>query len=177
MLFRNNMFNTVAKIYIGKDRQTELSKLMSCIEKYECEINNRVKIQEIGKVKSFDEVLNDSINYIEYANNICSWTEQLMLIVQTRKELINKKYELETFKTMKQIELLEEVMECTSKTEKEKLKSKKLKEALIDLEHQLEDVKMHLEFCKIFKNDSERTRELVFSYYQAVKRTPDQIAY
>lgn len=170
MLFGNNMFNQVASKYLGQNKQTELDKLLKFIKKYEIAITNRTKIQDIGKEKKYNEVLNETIEFIEYTNNICSWTEQLMLIVQTKKEILNKKYELENFKIAKQVELLEEIMECTNKTEKAELKKKKIKEALIDLEHELEEVKMHLDFCKIFKNDAERTRELVFSYHQGVKK-------
>lgn len=168
MLYGNSMFNIVATTYM-KDKQASLDKIKELIKKYEEAIRKRVKIQDIGKEKPYLEVLNDSISFIEYADNMCSWTEQIMLTVKMKKDIVQKKYDLESIKAVRQIETLQEILECTSKTEKEKLKIKKLKENLIDLEHELDAVKMHLEFCKIFVNDAARTREHVYAYYQAVK--------
>lgn len=169
MLYGNSMFNLVANAYMGSSQQATLNQVRLKIQEYETKIQNRIKLQDIGKENPYISVLNNSLDYIEYADNMCSWTEQIMLTVKMKKDTIQKRYELEKIKTEKQVELLQEVLECTSKTEKIKMKEKKIKEALIDLEQELDAVKTHLDFCKIFVADAQRTRELVYAYYQAVK--------
>lgn len=166
MLYGNTMFNVVSKEYMKPDK---INQVMNLINKYENAIRKRVKIQDIGKEKPYSEVLNDSISFIEYADNMCSWTEQIMITVKMNKDIIQKKYDLSYLKAMNEIEVLQEIASCTSKTEKDKLKSKKLKERLIEQEHELDKVKMYMDFCKIFVDDAARTRELVYAYYQAVK--------
>lgn len=171
MLNGNTMFDIVSNAYLQKNEK--LHTIKELIKEYEIRIKNRTRLQEIGKTKEYIVALNDAISYIEFSDQVCSWCEQIMMTVKAKKDIIQKRFELETLKTQKQIELLEEIRECTSKAEKEKLKTKLLKENLINLEHQLDDVKNHLEFTKIFIEDAKRTRELVYSYYQAVKRIGD----
>lgn len=176
MLYGNSMFNLVANAYMGNSQQSTLNQVRQKIQEYETKIQRRVKLQDIGRENPYISVLNNSLEYIEYADNMCSWTEQIMLTVKMKKDVIQKKYELEKIKTEKQVELLQEVLECNSKTEKIKLKEKKIKEALIDLEQELDEVKTHLDFCKIFVSDAQRTRELVYAYYQAVKNRGELVS-
>lgn len=168
MLYGNKMFEIVLNEYAGSN--PNLKAITNLIQQYESKIRNKTQLQDVGKTKQYIEALNDSLSYIEYADSICSWTDQIMMIVKFKKDLIQKRYELELLKTQKQIELLQEIQECTSKTEKEKLRTKILKDQTIKTEHELDDVKNHLEFCKIFIEDARRTREYVYAYYQAIKR-------
>lgn len=168
MLYGNKMFEIVLNAYAGNN--SNLQTITKLINQYENKIRNKTQLQNIGKTKQYIEALNDSLSYIEYADNICSWTDQIMMIVKAKKDIVQKKYELEQLKVQKQIEMLEEIQQCTSKTEKEKLKTKLLRDQTIQTEHELDDVKNHLEFCKIFIEDAKRTREYVYAYYQAVKR-------
>ena len=98
------------------------------------------------------------------------WLEQLRLYVKIKSDTINKKYDLEKIKVEKSVEFLEAVIESKTKGEKEEAKKKAIKEQLINLELEKNDIKTDFDFVDTFIKDAERTRERVYAYYQSVKK-------
>lgn len=170
MLLGNKLFEQTVSKYM-KDGERGSKTLLEFVKKYENLIINRTPIQDIGSKKTFEEALNDSIDYIAYSNDISSWTEQLFQIVVDKKIRLERIYELEKIKAKQEIDLLDELKDCKTKTEKERLRAERIKEKLFKYDQYLIDVKYDYDSCKLFKNDAERTRELVFAYYQGVKNS------
>ncbi|MFR4518599.1 MAG: hypothetical protein ACLT40_01400 [Fusobacterium sp.] len=169
MLKGSSVLKIILEKYISDEKKRDGIK--HNIDLYETQIENRTRLQDISTLQGVNpKALDDCIDFIEKADKMLGWLEQLRLYVKIKSDTINKKYDLEKIKVEKSVEFLEAVIESKTKGEKEEAKKKAVKEQLINLELEKNDIKTDFDFVDTFIKDAERTRERVYAYYQSVKK-------
>lgn len=143
--------------------------IFAMISSYEEKIRKRIRLQDI-QPELFLKSMNDSIEYIEMSDRILSFVKQLSLTIRVRKELAQKKYDLAEIKARKQIETLNIINEISNKTEKTATIKRMVQEQLLDELNECETLKLHYDLSLAYVEDAERTRDLTYAYYQAVKQ-------
>ena len=156
MLKGSSVLKIILEKYISDEKKRDGIK--HNIDLYETQIENRTRLQDISTLQGVNpKALDDCIDFIEKADKMLGWLEQLRLYVKIKSDTINKKYDLEKIKVEKSVEFLEAVIESKTKGEKEEAKKKAVKEQLINLELEKNDIKTDFDFVDTFIKDAERT--------------------
>lgn len=163
---QSSMFRHILDKHGDKNSKDRIFALVSS---YEEKIQKRTKIQDVQHA-DYNKALNDSIEFIEMADRILSFTNQLSLTVRTRKEVVYKEFKLEEIKVRKQVETLELIEQIGNKTEKSSMIKRLMEESMIEITNRLENLKLEYEISVTFVEDAERTRDLAYAYYQAIKQ-------
>lgn len=166
MIADSSLFNNLIK---GHTELNKANSIIAGISTYEKDFQSRKALHKI-KREDYIEVLNSSIDYIEKCGRIVSWVNQLKLNIMHKKELLNKKYDIEKIKISKQIEVSEALREITTKEEKKQTKIFMLKEQLLELEQEMDTIKLELSIGERFVNDADGLNKLAYAYFQAVKQ-------
>ncbi len=139
------------------------------INRFELEIElNKIKLSNINK-SNYNLMLETSLTHIDYSDKMLAWCTQLKIKVKTKKHLCEKKLERETIILNREIDQCQEIALMTSKTEKASMKSKILKEKLLNLQEDYDETKLDYETADAFVNEISNFRESRYAYYQAVK--------
>lgn len=162
----SSLFKEVLTTY--EPDSTKCDAIINSIKKYEHDIMQKIPLEKI-KVNDYNQYLNLSLDYIEKANSILSWTSQIRLKILRVKNNVSKRLELKIKSETRRIEDLDFIIGITSKTEKDKQKKFFLEESVLEMQYELENVKVDLEYISTFIKDAENLRDLVYSYYQAIK--------
>lgn len=139
------------------------------INRFELEIEtNKIQLSKINK-SNYNLMLETSLTHIDYADKLLAWCNQLKIKVKTKKHLCEKSLDRETIIINKEIEDMQEIALITSKTEKTAMKNKLLKEKLLSLQENYDEVKLDYDVSETFVNEVSNYRESRYAYYQAVK--------
>lgn len=162
----SSLFNGLIESYILEENREKIKKMITV---YEDAFKNRIQITRITP-SNFYLALDNSIDYIDKANSILATMSQIEHIIRYKLDVARKQFELEEITVTHLVENSEILAEFTSKTDKDRAKKFMMKEKLISLEQQISTLKTDLDAAAMFTKTSENHRDLVFAYYQGVKK-------
>lgn len=165
MIGDSSNFRTLVSKYI-KDADT-VSKMVEYIKRSESKYKTRTSLQKI-KLEFYSESLNTSIEYIDTINIILGYVEQIKINILNKLNLDKNGYDNYEMLFRQSLETLESLSQM-GKVEREKEKKQKIKDEMLTRKQNLEETELDLLKINTFLNDLERTRELLYAYYQAVK--------
>ena len=167
-MLRGTVIEVLMRQYIDDN---QVDDALSVIEVFDERFKKRTSIKECQQNPLIGaETLDNCIDFIQYANKILSFSMVLSSMVARMYEDKKKTYDLEKIGILDNMEVTKYLDKFKTKTEKDEAKKYYLQSKLIQIEQAIKDLQMDKSVAEIFVKDSENGRDMVYAYYQGVKR-------